>query len=219
MITHFQRRKVLRLFNLLDLTGDGVVEYQDFVEHARAVRREAGWDEEDPRYLRLLASRRKVWSEFQGRVDENSDGVITLEEWLAFFSTVEARSTEGQTPPWTAEIRRQLYSSIDLDRDGQITREEYRFFTRAVGIQSDPDALFDSIDREGEDFLSEADFDRLFDEWLLGKEPKRPGSYFLVGWFDDTPEEAKARREPRAAGGQAAKARQPESGNGASGEG
>ncbi|HXE73276.1 MAG TPA: EF-hand domain-containing protein [Candidatus Nitrosotenuis sp.] len=182
MLTVFQRRKVLELFRWLDSTRDGTIEFADFAAQAERIRAMAGWDEQDPRYQHLVASMRRLWAEFQDRIDSDADGEVTLDEWLGFFNLASVQSrVVGGAPHWLQSVAQALFEVIDGDGDGLIGQEDYALYLRSLGIEEGSSESFALLDGDGDGFITPQEFQRAFALWALSRDPTESQNYFLTG--------------------------------------
>ena len=82
--TQLQKDKLIHMFELLDVDGNGFLEYEDFRMVVDTMAEERGVDKSSRRYLSLVAANKRLWKMFSRHLDVDSNGSISLAEWLAF---------------------------------------------------------------------------------------------------------------------------------------
>ena len=148
MLSEFSRKKYVSSFNLLDADKSGTIEFEDFAAHARYIKDDQGWSDQDPKWLQLLDAKKRGWQKIQEAVDTNNDNKVSLEEWLTFCENAENQvRTSGKPAQWLSDIFHALFRSIDLDNDGTITLDEYSLYLKSIGHGNvDPVPLFNKVD-------------------------------------------------------------------------
>ena len=180
MISRFQQNKLLQLFARLDRSGDGFIEYVDFMLCYDVLREAKGWSAEHEGAQRLLRTSRALWDQLCGAIDLNGDGRISREEWTTFFGRLHDR-VKGQEPPaWMLTTARLFYGWLDLDGNGAVSEEEYSFYLQAIGAEVEPGA-FAAVAGVGEG--SQEQFFQGFSAWLFSLDPQDPVNYLLTGAF------------------------------------
>ena len=72
MLSEFSRKKYISCFNLLDADKSGTIEFEDFAAHARYIKDDQGWSDQDPKWLQLLDTKKRGWQKIQEAVDTNN---------------------------------------------------------------------------------------------------------------------------------------------------
>lgn len=181
MLSRFQQNKLLQLFAKLDRTGDGFIEYVDFIACYEVLREAKGWEPDHADSQRLLRTSREFWDQLCGTMDLNGDGRISSEEWVTFYNGLHDRVRGQELPEWFALTARRFYGWLDLDGNGEVTKEEYHFYLTSIG--ADPaEGAFEALAGEG-GTLSEESFLKAFRELLFNQNPGDPANYLLMGSF------------------------------------
>ena len=181
MLSRFQQNKLLQLFAKLDRTGDGFIEYVDFIACYEVLRSATGWEPEHPDATRLLRTSRELWDQLCGSMDLNGDGRISSQEWVTFFNGLHDRVRGQELPEWFPLTAQLFYGWLDLDGNGEVTREEYLFYLTSIGAEA-AEGAFEALAEAG-GTMSEASFLRAFRELLFNQDPEDPANYLLMGSF------------------------------------
>lgn len=181
MLGRFQENKLLQLFAKLDRTGDGFIEYVDFIACYEVLRAATGWEPDHPDGNRLLRTSRALWDQLCGTMDYNGDGRISSQEWVTFFNILHDRVRGQQLPEWFPLTARLFYGWLDLDGNGEVTREEYLFYLKSIGAEP-AEGAFEALAGE-RGTLSEESFLTAFRELLFNMNPEDPTNYVLMGKF------------------------------------
>ncbi len=178
-LSAFQRRKLGRMFDVLDADGDGFVERSDYTGRVDACARLAGWADDAPEPGRNRRFALQSWEALAESADQDEDGRVSREEfmhWAEIF--LDDRDAVRAYARGDVQL---LFDAIDADGDGRITAEEYRRYLEACGVDTSAAAAFfayadlDENGRIGRDEMSHA-----FEEFLLSENPRAAGN-FLFG--------------------------------------
>jgi Ca2+-binding EF-hand superfamily protein len=144
---------LLRSFVAADVDFDGKVSVEEFdgmIEAAAALPRKFGYEWWDEAGCTDEAARKQVRGDLFKQIDENNDGGISFDEWLAFalkrytgFSDNLPKSLDDEdkdvfvavckkfTDNLSAEYRRlywfhwKCFQAADADRDGKVSEDEF----------------------------------------------------------------------------------------------
>lgn len=155
---------VVKAFHEWDADGGGTIEREEL--EAVMKRISPQWGE------------REI-SNLMNTVDQNGDGVIDLEEFVAWLTDPTAKQTlhkDGWFGSFDlAAVLRPLYDLFDADGSGVVTMDEFKechtilktslqlhpsASDRAVSIQNDADTTFETIDKDHDDYISFEEFCR-----------------------------------------------------------
>lgn len=181
-LTPFQRRKLEKMFSVLDLDGDGYVERADYERRVQAFARLRGWEESDPVYARNLRFADEEWESLQESADADADDRVTREEFLRY-----AEVFLGDRDAVRAYARgdvQLLFDAMDGDADGKVTAAEYRAYLEVCGVDAAAaDAFFAHADLNEDGFITRAEMAHAMEEFLLTEDPGAAGN-FLFGPLD-----------------------------------
>lgn len=181
----YRRAKYLDWFGCLDADGSGRVEQADVLRYADRIAKLQGWSPDDGRHAALVETLCAFWSHFRAAMDEDGDGVVVIDEFLGFFTTLDRDLRKGRgLPTWATELVQGLFLGLDLDGDGCICVEEYSTYLRALGVQADAEAAaaaFATLDLDGDGKVCGDELVELFRGWVCGQGPGEPGNLLLTG--------------------------------------
>lgn len=175
----------MHMFELLDVDGNGVLEYDDFRMVVDTMAEERGWDHSSRRYLSLVASNKRLWKMFSRNLDVDSDGSITLMEWLAFH--IKAFLTDpvsnGLQPEFSSALNstaRFFLELLDSDGDGIVTVDDYILFCAAYNVgEVEARAGFEMFDRDGNGHITQDEVVNMVTEFYLSDDPEALGNLFF----------------------------------------
>lgn len=183
--TELQKDKLMHMFELLDVDGNGVLEYDDFRMVVDTMAEERGLDKSSRRYLSLVASNKRLWKMFSRSLDANNDGSISLAEWLAFH--IKAFITDplenGMDPEFSSALdstARFFLELLDSDGDGVVTVDDYIMFCAAYNVGENEARIgFEMFDRDGNGQLSQDEVVKMVKEFYLSDDPEALGNLFF----------------------------------------
>jgi Ca2+-binding EF-hand superfamily protein len=71
-----------------------------------------------------------------------------------------------------------MFEAVDEDRDGKISRTEYRRLIEAWnGCDTKTDEIFPHLDNDGDGYLSRTEFTELWTEFWAGDDPSAAGTW------------------------------------------
>ncbi|NES25751.1 MAG: hypothetical protein F6K41_44375 [Symploca sp. SIO3E6] len=161
-----RKRKLQRLFQMLDNNGNGVIEPEDFERTVVSLAQMRGWSAESQEYQLMASS----WLGFGERLmelaDANGDGKIELHEWLDYLGK---RFDHG-----LADAFLQL---MDVNADGEIAVEELRAFYQTNDLDvSEISNNFQRLDLNQDGSISRTEMRELFDQFLYSEDELAVGS-------------------------------------------
>lgn len=184
-ISAVQKDKFLHVFDLLDIDGNGVLEYEDFRLAVDTMCDERGWSNSHRRRTGLVRANRRLWDMMTRYLDADGDGNISLVEWLNFH--FQAFTQDPQLLNTLPELNGALNSTahffcdmLDSDGDGKVTDEDYVLFCEAYGVsEEEAGAGFALFDKNGDGILQITEVDDLIREFYLSTDPKAAGNIFF----------------------------------------
>src|SRR5512142_914004 len=116
-LTAFQKRKLARMFAVLDLDRDGYLQRSDYTRRVDAVARMKGWTQESPEDQRNLRFALQDWEGLCESADVDQDD----RDAVRSYSRGDAQL---------------LFDAMDTDGDGKISLDEYRAYLDVCGIDA-----------------------------------------------------------------------------------
>lgn len=166
MASEFQRDKVLRVFDAMDVDEDGMLMATDFAALGDRWARVRGPGDHD-----LLREIMHGWWTTLSTAAGGAEAV-TVDDVLA---VVDLLGTMPEAVTGTAEA---MFRAIDRDGDGRVSGEEYNELIEAWnGHPTETGAVFALLDLNGDGHLSAAEFTALWTEFWAGDDPGSPGSW------------------------------------------
>lgn len=178
MLTDLQRRKLTRMFQLLDGDRDGVLVKADYDRTSARVVDALGVAPASAEGRELVASYATEWGELQAEADRDAGGRVTLRGWLAYRDAQLSGpdAFEVMLDPYVEFV----FSILDRDGDRRVSTDDVR---RYLGFYRMPEAELDEaiarIDPDGRGSFTRDDVGRLVREFYLSDDPGAPGSWLL----------------------------------------
>ena len=179
MLSDILQKKLTRHFQFRDLNKDGFVERADWEQCARNLAALRGWQPGSAEYEDVMAQHVAMWTTFWQPADQDQDGKVILEEYLHLAETQRRLGFEYEMKQ-IARLFAAIFDTIDLDGDGQISRDEYKLFFEAWGIDTAlAEAAFSRMDFNADGRLSREVFLQYGSNFYISDEPDVVGNYLF----------------------------------------
>ena len=105
MLTTLQTIKQTHYFQLVDIVNNGYIDKSDWVQIGDNLAVVRSIEKGTDAYLGIQAAMDSIWTNLSSHADANSDGKVTLDEWLAFedekvINCDDEWYEEFRTRPW-----------------------------------------------------------------------------------------------------------------------
>jgi Ca2+-binding EF-hand superfamily protein len=179
MLSDIMQKKLARHFYFRDLNKDGFVERSDWEQCARNLAALRGWEPGSAEYEEVLAQHVAMWTTFWQPADQDQDGKVILEEYL-YLAETQRRLGFAYEMKQITRLFAAIFDTIDLDGDGEITRNEYKLFFEAWGIDTAlAEAAFSQMDFNADGRLSREVFLQYGSNFYINDEPNVAGNYLF----------------------------------------
>lgn len=182
-LTAFQKRKLARMFAVLDLDRDGYLQRSDYTRRVDAVARMKGWTQESPEYQRNLRFALQDWEGLCESADVDQDGRVSREEFMHYADVfLDDRDAVRSYSRGDAQL---LFDAMDTDGDGKISLDEYRAYLDVCGIDaSAAKEFFEYADLDESGLITRTEMSHAIEEFLLSENPRAAGN-LLFGPLGD----------------------------------
>ena len=179
MLTDFQQRKITRLFHLLDNDNSGFVDAADLDRVARNLAGAIGAKPGSRPYATLQARYGGLWR-VVADADGNSDGRVTLREWLK--ANDEMLDSPARYDEVIGQLVDQVFDLLDADHDGSVTVGEYSSWLAASHVTADvAEEAFRMIDLNADGIISKDELTHIFLDFYYSDDPQAPGNWLFGG--------------------------------------
>lgn len=192
MLDDLQRRKLTHKFRIFDFDGDGRVEASDFRAVVDRLARLRSWEEGSEPVEKLRSEYAEFWKALAAMAEPRDPDRIDLDDWLDYYESALDFEREIAGPDHVTCTPRStmglVFDVLDSDRDGAISRREYREFCSAYRIElpADGDA-FAHLDRDGDGHITRSEMLDLVSDFYFSDDPQAPGNWLFgpLGSADD----------------------------------
>lgn len=177
------------MFGLLDIDGNGVIEYADFRMVVDVMCDERGWSTGHRRRLGLIRANKRLWNMMSSKLDADGDGEITLAEWLTFHISAFCVDPDlkgiDRNLSYALNITAKFFCDmLDSDGDGQVTQDDYILFGDAYQVpETEAKQCFSLFDTNHNGVLQVSEVETLVKEFYLSEDEQALGNQFF-GVFD-----------------------------------
>ncbi|MCX5206345.1 EF-hand domain-containing protein [Streptomyces sp. NBC_00237] len=167
-----------RLFDMLDVDVNGVLEEQDFITLARSIARATGVGDGSAKGSLLVRERQRCWALLLAHADANGDGQISRDEFHRAMS-----GAFGDPTLLEQNLRDGLhaeFAAIDADDDGVATVEQMTAFLVAWGLEHEvARASASGLDLNGDGHITREEYVAGWSDFLLEEDVEGAGSTLL----------------------------------------
>ncbi|MGE7384585.1 EF-hand domain-containing protein [Streptomyces sp. NPDC004126] len=174
MLGTVQRTNMNRMFDTIDVSGDGVISKADFEIMAQRVRGMSPSMDAD-----LAAEIDDAfdawWEAIRVAADADGNGEVSREEFVAAIENgLENDADYGDTMVRHAEL---TFRAADEDGDGRLTPVEMERIYRAFGLNEQfSEDVFARIDLDGDGYVSVDECVRATRDLYSSNDPQSPGA-------------------------------------------
>jgi len=178
-LTSFQKRKLGRMFEVMDVDRDGFVDRADFTHRVGALAALRGWETDSAEYERNLGFSLEEWQNLCESADANQDARVSREEFLR-WADIFLIDRDAVRAYARGDVQL-IFDSMDVDGDGKLTVDEYSAYLEVCGVErSAADTFFAHADLNEDGHVTRAEMSHAMEEFLLSEDPAAGGN-FLFG--------------------------------------
>lgn len=177
-LTPFQKQKIRRLFTVLDVNRDGLVDRSDFLHRVDALARLRAWSEASPEYVRNRHYVLEEWEAVRDSADLDDSGAVAFDEYLR-YAEIFLDDPEAVQAYARGDVQL-LFDAMDTDGDDAITLDEYWAYLAACGVDaSAAEVFFQHADRDRDGAITRDEMARAVEEFLTAQDPKAAGNFMF----------------------------------------
>lgn len=191
MLGELQKKKFEYLYSVYDADKNGHIDFADFTCYVDRFSQLYNFDKTSVNYRDLTEAAAKIWDLIRDNADDNHDGRISLEEWMAFEEAyVEALQLSPDTFDYFCKVIKQLFDLVDVNNNGEISMVEYGDFLKGWGVDTDAEAIFSQLDIDGNGVLTFDEVIKHISDFYFSNDPKVPGNLFYGPYLQDEEHDA-----------------------------
>jgi len=167
-----------RLFDILDVTGDGYLTQEDFDAIVHQVVSAPHGSPEGPRAQALRDAATRFWTGIGEHAEVDEVGRVSREAFRAALD--EAFLRVGRFDELLDPAAEAWFALYDTDEDGRVSHREYELFHQSLGRPAaGVDAGFRTIDVDGDGYLTLDEFRAIVHQYYTSDDPDAPGNWLF----------------------------------------
>lgn len=184
MLTPFQHQKLTYLFNLLDISNNGILQLNDFAELAESVREMLQYEEGKREHQEIVRKSVKLFHKLLRDIPYSENQSIALQDWLAFFDEEVVNTKDLEVVDEYVDLFLVfIFGLFDENRDGYISADEYQDIFHLFGIdKSFSKEAFSKIDRNGDNRLSKYELAPAMETFFTSLDESDVGNWIFGDW-------------------------------------
>ncbi len=176
MITNFQKRKLITLFNQHDVDGDGQLEKSDFTGKTDILASVQGFESGSKEYQALCDGFTRFWEGLQ-TADTTGDGVIGYEEWWAWWDKI---LSENKYDELLKPIGAMVFSMCSPGEDGYLSKANFlRYYAKQSGSDTDGEEVYSHLTSGGTALINQEKMDELLYDYINSNDPAAAGNWMF----------------------------------------
>ena len=177
MLSEFRKKKMTRVFEMLDLNKNGFLEQSDYERLADNLSASRGIDPASAEGSKIKTKYLAAWATQAGSNDPKTHRV-DLAGWLASRETLLADPKNYAV--LVQSLVDQLVEQVDTDRDGKLSFEEYALLFRVYGMDgSRAKTAFTKLDADADGYLSQQELQAAFKDFYYSDDPAATGNWLI----------------------------------------
>ncbi len=173
MLSELRQKKIKRLFMAYDANGNGYLDMNDLIILTQRVCKEFEWRQGSAQENRFKSVFFKIWSKLFREADLNHDHQVSFNEFKTYYEYIT--SSEEQFYLNVKPFMDELFLAMDTDNDYLLSKSDFISFFNAFALeQENAEAVFQSIDENGDGKISHLEFYNTFYEFHMSDNPKLP---------------------------------------------
>jgi len=182
MPSAFQKQKLTYFFHILDLNSDHYIQLEDFSEMAEKVRATMGYEEGGKEHKRITDKATKLYHTLASVIMPKDRQQISHDEWLDYFQN-SVITSEELLDDYKEMIFNFMFDFFDQNRDGFISRSEYKDFFLIFGLDTEYlDKAFQKLDNSNSYKLSRYDLISAVEDFFGSDDPENAGNWVFGNW-------------------------------------
>jgi Ca2+-binding EF-hand superfamily protein len=172
MLSDVQKKKMTRLFQVIDGDKNGRVEWADYERIATNIAAERGYRAGSGEFKTILDRYQAGWD--QAAAFHKQKG-MDLATWLDYHNMLAG--TPGAYDAMVRPAAEVIFDTFDVDGDKKVTLPEWRRFFRCYGIDEKiADQVFPKLDLNGDGHVSRPELMDLVAQFYMSSDPTAPGN-------------------------------------------
>jgi len=167
MLTHFQKRKLTKLFSIFDSDYTGVLVRADFELMYKKLTTLRNWSKRSPRAIVLEDKLLRKWQHLEQKADTHKNDAISIDEWFAYYDEILADADACSN--MVGELIELVFDVFDQDEDGKITQAEWgQLLTAFNESPVYAPIVFPALDTDQDGWLTKAEVRAHFINFCYG---------------------------------------------------
>ncbi|MCP2261521.1 Ca2+-binding protein, EF-hand superfamily [Streptoalloteichus tenebrarius] len=171
------RRRYGRVFDQIDIDGDGIIFRGDFEQMARSLAHTFDLPASSPKAHAILDHYRRTWAVLCEDLGIEETGQIGRDDFEAAMTSLAAQDSFLQH---AREVAAAEFALADQDDDGQLAQDEFVRLIEAFGpSREEARASFSHLDRDDDGQIGREEYVVAWREYISSEDENAPGSWLF----------------------------------------
>lgn len=178
MLRGIRKKKIEKLFEVYDANGNGHLDMNDAVVLAERFIKEFAWPKGGPAESEFKGGFFKIWTRLFREADANHDHTVSKKEFLQYYEKIT--SDDAHFYKHIKPFLDDLFSLLDTDKDGLLTKEDYKAFYRAFNnSDEEAESAFSKMDVNNDGVISHLEFYTMMYHFYMCPNPNHHSRNFF----------------------------------------
>jgi Ca2+-binding EF-hand superfamily protein len=175
MLTEFKKKKLTRVFQLLDVDRNGVIERADYDLAVNNLAAATGVKRDTPEYKKIHAGYMALWEQAKQSTGVTGEQ-IRLEQWLAAREAL--LQDREQFEALMHSTLDAFFQMLDTDRDDVISYPEFTLFYKTYNMDlAEAPEVFQRLDLNRDGKCTRSELRVLVEQFYHSEDPADPGTW------------------------------------------